>query len=66
MRAAAEAVLTPVTSLLRTWVSADAAADFAALLARGLRRVFPAADAARLPVLSRRLPAMIDLLSMNR
>jgi hypothetical protein len=41
-----------VTSLLWTWVSAEPAADFAALLAVALLNVFAAADAARGPVLS--------------
>jgi len=51
-----------VSSLLLTWVSAEPAADFAALPAAGLLKVFPAADAARGPVLSApRLLVTIDL-----
>jgi len=62
VRAAAIAALGPVTSLLLTWVSAEPAADFAALPAAGLLKVFPAADAARGPVLSApRLLVTIDL-----
>ena len=44
-----------MTSLLRTWVSADPAADLAVLLAVGLLSVLLAADAARLPVDSDRV-----------
>ena len=62
VRAAAVAALGPVTTLLWTWVSAEPAADFAALPAVGLLKVFAAADAARGPVLSPpRLLVTIDL-----
>lgn len=47
---AALAALLPVTSELRTCVSAEPAADLAALLAVGLRSVRDAAVAARFPV----------------
>jgi hypothetical protein len=59
---AAAAALAASTTLFR-WVSAEAAADLAALLGLRLRKVLAAADAARWPVLSPlRLSAMIALL----
>jgi hypothetical protein len=52
VRAAADAALALVTSVLRRWVRAEPAADFAAALAFGLLGVLAAAAAALLPVLS--------------
>ena len=59
--AAADAAFLLVTSVLLRCVSAEPAADFAALLALGFRKVRAAADAALLPVDSRFPPFAISL-----